>query len=370
MHTNLQKLIYNEISRDLPTKMQTLFIDKLSQLPHAIIDEMVQSDYVAIDTEFTRRSTYYAIPSLLQIANGKYTLIFDWQALAGQREYFEIIKVILEAPNLCKVLHAGEQDIEIILHNKINLCNIADTQIAMNFAPNELGLKQGLDSLISILFGEEMPKSAQNSNWQQRPLTSRQIQYAACDPYYIHKAFPAMRQIVGAKKWQYCLEDSALLLNPELYAVNYTKYAARVITKLYSMDAQRVACKLAVWRENLAIKKNKPRNHILKDEELVYYAKQLRFPAQYDSALLQLNEAEIEQITTECHNHQQLLKTIAAETLDKLRSTVNAKCQELNIVSTYCASGRDLQNFYINGASKLANGWRYEIIGHALNASF
>ena len=142
----------------------------------------INEKVLAIDTEFIRENTYYPILSLIQIASDSFSAIIDPLSDIDLQPFWEI----LSNKNILKVFHAGRQDIEIFfnLTGKIPT-PIYDTQIAAMFCG--LGDQVSYDGLVNKFLGLTISKESQFSNWLQRPLANKQLQYALSDVTHLIK---------------------------------------------------------------------------------------------------------------------------------------------------------------------------------------
>ncbi len=348
-------------------KVSYIFIDTPRDCKRDLLGVLQNEKYVAIDTEFTRRNTYYAIPSLLQIAYGDSVIIFDWQMLAKHDDFHFVIKELLGNSRICKVMHSASQDIEIFFCHGIRPQNILDTQVAMNFCVDYFGEKRGLDILVQKALGGTMSKAKQRSDWYKRPLKKSQIDYAAYDAYNIYHAYKKLNDMLDVEKRQFYLDDCAELLDKSRYQVDYYKLATKFMRKLRVMPEKLLAYKLLMWREIVAQLENKVRAKVMQDEDILQCARSKRWPRFCDKTMITLSDEEITKEIIECEKRDIELRQINLEVIDKLRKKVCEVSKKLNIDATYFASMRDIQQFYLKRSSKLAKGWRYEIIGSELN---
>src|SRR5688572_16062699 len=153
--------------------------------PSALLEVMAAArrfGSVAIDTEFIREKTYRPQLCLVQIAtrDAVYTLdpfLFD--------DLSPLVDIVLD-PDVEKVLHSGEQDMEIFftLRRKVPR-NIFDTQVAAAL----LGLGESISyaRLVEDVLGVKLQKIETFTDWAQRPLTPRQVEYALDDVRYLYK---------------------------------------------------------------------------------------------------------------------------------------------------------------------------------------
>src|SRR5690606_25509785 len=93
---------------------------------HLLLDE--KSDFITIDTEFMRRTTYWPQLCLIQVAGSKDLAVID--PLTDGLDLTSFYD-LMRAPHLIKVFHSARQDLEIFFHAMGSLPHpIFDTQVA------------------------------------------------------------------------------------------------------------------------------------------------------------------------------------------------------------------------------------------------
>lgn len=225
---------------------------------------------LAIDTEFLRVQTYYPIPALLQVFDGSVCYLVDPKPISD----FSPLAGIFSNRNIIKVLHACSEDLEVF--DQIPGCQPAplyDTQIAAGIAG--LGFSMGYSRLVKSLFDIELPKEETRSDWLQRPLSPRQIEYACLDVIYLYQLFEKLETLLdGGPKSAWVLEDGQTMLDtfersrdPSL-AVSRLKNGWRLDEQDHPLLAA-----LAIWREERARAEDRPRNHVLKESTLYSLAR-------------------------------------------------------------------------------------------------
>lgn len=199
----------------------------------------------AMDTEFERRSTWRARLLLVQIYDGENTALIDAPAvkdLSPLRELFAGYR------GAC-LMHAPGQDCEVLKH----ACGgapgrIHDTQLAAAFLGFDM--QASYVSLAHDTLALELSKSEQTSDWARRPLTDRQIRYAANDVLYLPPIWDKLEQRLessGRRSW-YDEEVAALRRREE------EKERDRPV------DAREA---MLEWREREAERRNIPANWVL-----------------------------------------------------------------------------------------------------------
>src|SRR3569623_3226886 len=173
-------------------------------------------DFVTVDTEFLRETTYWPKLCLLQAATPDEAILGDPLADGlSLQPFFEL----LANPKVVKVFHAARQDIEIFvkLSGKVP-ANIFDTQIAASVCG--FGDSVSYDNLVRSVVGVELDKSSRFTDWSHRPLTEKQKTYALADVTYLRDIYHALRrQVDETGRWDWVEDELELLRSIETYVV-------------------------------------------------------------------------------------------------------------------------------------------------------
>jgi ribonuclease D len=134
---------------------------------------------IALDTEYDSFRYFRDMLCLIQIQTGEKTWLID--PLAGLDISF--LGDVLNAPDVLKILHAGDNDIRILKRDyAFAFRNIFDTHRAASL----LGCRQlALGKLLESYLGITLVKKMQRSRWDLRPLTEEQLDYAALDTAHL-----------------------------------------------------------------------------------------------------------------------------------------------------------------------------------------
>ncbi len=237
---------------------------------HAAVEAMRQSDVLCVDTEFHRERTYFPEFALLQIYGGGRCWVIDPLGIADLSPVWDV----LTDPGILKVFHAARQDIEIIVRACGRLpLPLFDTQIAAALLGH--GQQIGFGNLVQRLVRKNLSKQESFSDWLQRPLDPRQLDYAADDVIWLMPCFQKLRDELKARgRLAWLEEEQALLCNPASYAEQDDLVFWRVKGSNRLKGAHLSALReLAKWREAEARRRNIPRRRILSDEALVDIAR-------------------------------------------------------------------------------------------------
>lgn len=350
------------------------FVDE----PDSLVPELQRQGQIGIDTEFMRERTYYAQLCLTQIATADETWCVDPLAGHPQDAFW---KEILTHD---WVLHSARQDIEVIYQTAGAMpASIFDTQIAAGL----LGFpaQMGYAGLVKELFDVEIHKSHTRADWSKRPLRAEYLDYAAEDVEYLLPAYEILTHKLEEKgRLDWALEDSRWLLDPALYDISDSQAIDRLKGARNFRGRKRAAAeRLAAWREAEAIKRDRPRQWIMRDNVLLDIAFKLPRSEQEMADIQGVPQKLVKRVG------QQLLGEIAGSANDdnshsppqrpdegqkallkEMQSRVAACAKDLDIAAETVASKRELSAVIISGSrsSRVFSGWRAELIGDDLLA--
>ncbi|MEX2126609.1 MAG: ribonuclease D [Woeseia sp.] len=222
---------------------------------------------IGLDTEFMRETTYFPQLCLVQIAAEQCIFCADPLANGDLANFWDA----LVRP--AWVVHSGRQDVEVLfLASGLMPERIFDTQIAaalLGHAP-----QLGYAALVSELFGVELAKSHTRADWSRRPLAEELLHYAAEDVEYLLPAYDLLAaRLAKEGRLSWAEEDSQDLLDRNLYAPDPKDAVQRLKGARYLRGRpRRAAEKLAAWREQEALRLDRPRQWILKDSVLLELA--------------------------------------------------------------------------------------------------
>ena len=232
------------------------------------LDGLKTVPYVTVDTEFLREKTYYSKLCLIQISDpDKNAAAID--VIANPDLDLTPLFEIFKNPNICKVFHAGRQDLEIFWQD-FNLlpAPLFDTQIAAMVLGH--GEQAGFHTLVQNVSGQNVDKSQQFTDWSRRPLTDKQLKYALDDVLLLVDLYESLKQELEARgRTGWVLEETENLLDPDLYETKPEEAFQRIRVKAPTSKQLAILRELAAWRERKAKEQNIPKTRILKDDALV-----------------------------------------------------------------------------------------------------
>ncbi len=240
------------------------------------IEIIKKSKIIGLDTEFLRVNTYFPLLSLIQISteNDEF-FIFDIHS--KNIDWLNLITILCNS-DVIKIIHSAEQDLEAIEYRfNAKMLNIIDTQIMAEFL--DLDKQCGYGTLVEHFFGIQIDKQKQFSAWHKRPLSQKQLDYAAIDVVYLIKLYKLMIEKLEQKKFDInILKNKSASISYK--TKNIDKFNIARLIKVFCnkyrilLGDKELVFNLIKLREELAIKHNKARKYILDDSEIIKIIKQ------------------------------------------------------------------------------------------------
>jgi ribonuclease D len=237
----------------------------------AACKELAKSDFITIDTEFLRETTFWPELCLIQMASPTVEVLVDPLAKdIDLAPFFEL----MANPDVLKVFHAARQDIEIIF-NRGNLIPhpIFDTQVAAMVCG--FGDSVSYDQLISRTKNVHIDKSSRFTDWSRRPLSDKQLEYALADVTHLRDAYLYLKAELereGRASW--LREEMDVLESRETYDIHPDDAWQRLKLRLRKPQELAILKYVAAWREREARSRNVPRSRVLKDDAIYEIAQQ------------------------------------------------------------------------------------------------
>ncbi len=230
----------------------------------------------AFDTEFIGENTYQPVLCLVQVATEERVELIDPFALDA--EALSPLWALVGDPQVAKICHAGDQDVEIAWQQSGRVAqNMFDTQIGAGMIG--LTYPTALWRAVEHFTGVTLEKAHTYSAWDRRPLSKAQFQYAVDDVRYLPTVHAAMRARIaelGHAEWMAgaCNEMCAESAGPAESRRLYTRI--RGASGLSGLQLA-VLREITALREQIAFEHDVPSRAVLKDEVLLEMA--TRMPA-------------------------------------------------------------------------------------------
>ncbi len=228
-------------------------------------------DYVTVDTEFLRETTFWPKLCVIQMAGPDLAFIVD--ALAEGLDlapFFELMR----DESVTKVFHAARQDIEIVFHmGGLIPAPLFDTQVAAMVCG--FGDSISYDQLVYKVTGARIDKSSRFTDWARRPLTQKQLDYALADVTHLRDAYQFLKANLAEQNRSHWVEDEMKVLTSEgTYRTEPANAWQRLKMRVRKPVELAVMMEVAAWRETEAQGRDVPRSRVIKDDAIYEIAAQ------------------------------------------------------------------------------------------------
>jgi ribonuclease D len=361
---------------------QLQYIDTAGALL-AFCNRIAGADWIALDTEFLREKTYYPKLCLLQIATPDVVACVDPLALDDLDPLLDLIF----DPGITKVMHSARQDMEIFFHLRgAAPAPVFDTQIAALLLgyPDQIGY----GNLVRELLGVSLEKLHTRADWSLRPLSDPQLQYAADDVIYlveVYRQLQAKLQQLGRLEW--LAEDFQQLSSADLYLTHPEQAWLKVKGSNRLKGASlAVLQSLAKWREERAIRSDRPRGWILRDDALIEIARHRPASVAALGKLRGLSErlvsksgAELVAVVAQAGDSKPQpfpnaadrvrLTPVQDALVDAMLALVRLSGAQHALNPAVLASRKELEKLALGNAdTDVMHGWRRKLVGEQLQA--
>ena len=133
------------------------------------IRDLAKSEFVTVDTEFIRETTFWPELCLIQMAAPGVTALIDPLSPGIDLKPFF---ALMANEAIIKVFHAARQDIEIVFHLGALIPHpVFDTQVAAMVCG--FGDQVGYEQIVRKLAKAQIDKSSRFTDWSRRPLSEK-----------------------------------------------------------------------------------------------------------------------------------------------------------------------------------------------------
>jgi ribonuclease D len=238
----------------------------------ALSEELRAAGRFALDTEFLGERTYVPRLCLVQIATERFIALVDTLAVRDLAPLWALIA----DPSVQVVLHAAREDLRLAYYGGGRLIprNVFDTQVAAGFIGLPL-YPLSYARLTEALMAVKLGKGETRSEWDRRPLTPDQIQYARDDVRYLLPMADRLQAVLtrlGRDGWM--REEMERFSTPSVYEPDPELAYLRLRGPKTGLTRRPTALLRAVaaWREREAADRDIPARRVLPDEALAELA--------------------------------------------------------------------------------------------------
>ncbi|MBT3939734.1 MAG: ribonuclease D [Pelagibacterales bacterium] len=334
--------------------------------------------FICVDTEFIREKYYHPKLCLIQLGDSKGN---GWaiDPLVENIDLLPVYELFLNE-KILKVFHSPRQDFEIIFNilNKIPK-PIFDTQSAAMACG--FGDSASYESLVNNIAKITLDKSARFTDWQLRPLSKKQIDYAISDVTHLSKVYSyLLEEMIKNNRLNWIKEEINKFFDLSIYITEPANAWKRI--KFYSSNKTTMSIfkEISQTREHLAKNLNVPRNKIMRDEIIIKLAKNPpKSLTEFDGLrginlrnmnnshkilILKSIETGKKSNNTDWLNNNTKSSNGSKAVIDILKIILLSCAEKYNISPLLIANKEDIKQIAQGEKNvKALKGWRYEIFG-------
>jgi len=337
-------------------------------------------DFITIDTEFHRETTYWPILCLVQVATSDEAVLID--PMAKEIDLSPLLE-LLANQKIVKVFHAARQDIEIFVKMTGTVPSpVFDSQIAASVCG--YGDSISYDKLVQAIVGAQVDKSSRFTDWAARPLTEKQMAYALADVTHLRDIYLELsKKLKELNRVSWMQDEQKPLLSLSTYIMEPKDAWERLKSKVNRPRDLAMLKELAALREQKAQESDRPRRRVLKDDALYELAIQRpkstkdfdRFRAVQkgfgNSRLAQEIIALTKKVESIPDNElppmpkRRMGPSPKGPIGDLLRVLVKAVAEREGVASRIIANSSDIDELVLSDNADIAamSGWRLELFG-------
>ena len=360
--------------------MDYQYIDSSAQLAE-FCGKINNAGYCAIDTEFVREKTYYAVLALIQIASEKDMACIDPLTI----DNFDPFIALMQNRELIKVFHSPSQDLEILFQRFSCMPQpIFDTQLAAAVLGYDHQI--GYADLVNQITGIKLEKKHTRANWSRRPLAEDEINYAMDDVRYLLPVYQTLKtELDDKKRYAWIEKDLLAMTSASNYQIETADLWRRLkgVQKLRGVELQ-IARHLCQWREQMAQQINLPRRWVVKDDLIIEIARlkpskvidldsirdvNEKFIEKHGNRILQIVATAQDTPTSKWPQHdvKQSLSTPQQALGDCLMALCRIIAEDNQIAVATLATRKDIDSLITDRKnSRLSQGWRFSLAGEKL----
>jgi ribonuclease D len=345
----------------------------------ALCERLSSAEFVTVDTEFHRETTYWPLLCLVQIAGPDEAHCID--ALAEGLDLTPLYG-LFKNTNIIKVFHAARQDLEIFFH-KAGLipAPLFDSQVAAMVCG--FGESAGYETLATKLTPAKIDKSQRTTDWSRRPLSERQLNYALADVTHLRVIYDNLKaKLESTGRTQWVAEEMEILTNPATYSLDPEEAWQRIKSRDKKPRFLAVLKEVAAWRERTAQKQDIPRRRVVKDDVLVELAAltptseqdlaQARLAkhfarSKYAAGMLDAIKTGLNVRNEDCPRVPRTMDKPSGlgPVIDLLKVLLKARCEANDVALKLVATVDDLERIATDDQADVPalSGWRRELFG-------
>jgi ribonuclease D len=345
------------------------------------VDHLQNHTLIGFDTEFVGEDTYRPDLCLVQVSTRERLYLIDPFEAGPLDRFWQL----MHDPARTIIAHAGREEVRMCRFlSGTAPANLFDAQIAAGL----IGLTYpiGYAGLVQAVLGSRLNKSDTLSDWRRRPLSDSQVRYAYDDVRFLIPAYERIHnRLTKYDRLSWAADEFTTFVrwatgDDEIPEERWRK--VKGIGALHRRELA-VARSMFQWREEVAVRRNRPARTVMRDDVLIEVARRgSRNPDEVQN-LRGVQRGEAETITTLARAANKIplnqCPTVQANETDPpqvavLGSLLNVVltdvCERLKLAQNLVCSQQDLKDLVrarqpdatLVEDSPFRTGWRREHI--------
>lgn len=239
----------------------------------ALYNDAIQGNWIGFDTEFVGEKSYLPVLCLIQVVTPNNVYIIDPLKIAD----FSLFLNLISNRDILKITHAGENDYRLIYQLfDVLPQNVFDTQIAAGFVGYNYPVS--FAGLLQSELKVRLDKGSATSDWESRPISDKQMQYALNDVIYLEQLWQSLvRKLEDKNRSTWVCEEFKKLETQKMYVpvANKEFYNNSLLPKL-NVKEKLFLMRLYEWRIAKAERTNTPKERILQRKYIGHIASAIK----------------------------------------------------------------------------------------------
>ncbi len=354
---------------------------------HQYCEQLAKCPSIAFDTEFISESTYRPVLCLVQVATADGLAMIDATTIEDMTPFWHVVA----AEGHETIVHAGRGEIEFCYRAVGRQpVQLFDVQLAAGIMGIEF--PAGFGTLIQRLLGITPKKAETRTDWRQRPLSERQIEYALDDVRYLAQMRNALHERLeelGRLAW---LDEDTAAWQEEIERYLTSERWRRVSGNSgLSRRSLAIVRELWRWREAEAERRNRPVKRVLRDDLIIELAKRRTAEMKRIKAVRGMDRGDLKRFLPQIAESIERGLELPQDELPSVRrrehmpqlsvlgqflfSALGSICRQADLAPALVGTPSDVRELvaYRTGAiardvpPRLARGWRAEVVGQTVD---
>lgn len=350
-------------------------------------DRAKGSQYIGFDTEFVSENRYRPELCLLQVATDSELVIIDTLKIKDISPFWQM----LTSGDHITIAHAAREEFLFCFRDiQQRPKNLVDVQLAAGFVGFDY--PASYSNIVSAILGEFVSKGETRTDWAKRPLSDRQLKYAAGD---VEHLTPLCEVVCGQLEKSGRMEWYREEVNKWMDDLERTESEPQWhrISGASRLNRRSLGILNELWllRDRTAKDKNKSPRRIIPDDLMIELSKRgSAKPSSFKSirgfdsrvarwltddigaAISKANELSDNQLPDKMQRSKSINLGLVGQFLSTILGVV---CQQKKISASLVGSAQEIRNYAAwrmgqlpkKPAPALASGWRAEVIGEAVD---